>query len=71
MSTDGGETWKEIFHMPYYGSWWEYGIDLTAYAGKSCVMIAFQHNDNGLFANGFAVDNIQIKEKKSNVRLSN
>ncbi|WP_294959810.1 M4 family metallopeptidase [uncultured Flavobacterium sp.] len=71
VSTDGGETWKEVFKMPYYGSWWEYGVDLTEYAGKSCVMIAFQHNDNGYFANGFAVDNIEIKETKSNVRLSN
>lgn len=71
VSTDGGETWKEVFHMPYYGAWWEYGVDLTEYAGKSCVMVAFVHNDNGLFANGFAVDNIEIKETKSNVRLSN
>lgn len=71
VSTDGGQNWKEVFHMPYYGGWWEYGVDLTEYAGKSCVMIAFQHNDNGYFANGFAVDNIQIKETKSNIRLSN
>ncbi len=71
VSTDGGETWKEVFHMPYYGAWWEYGVDLTEYAGKSCVMVAFVHNDNGFFANGFAVDNIEIKETKSNVRLSN
>ncbi|MEZ0128766.1 choice-of-anchor J domain-containing protein, partial [Flavobacterium sp. LBUM151] len=71
VSTDGGETWKEVFHMPYYGAWWEYDVDLTPYAGKSCVQIAFQHNDNGLFANGFAVDNIEIKEKKDYLRLSN
>ncbi|MEL1253626.1 M4 family metallopeptidase [Flavobacterium sp. DGU38] len=71
VSTDGGQTWKEVFHMPYYGGWWQYGVDLTAYAGKSCVMIAFKHNDNGYFANGFAVDNIEIKETKSNIRLSN
>lgn len=71
VSTDGGETWTEVFHMPYYGAWWEYDVDLTPYAGKSCVQVAFQHNDNGLFANGFAVDNIEIKEKKDFLRLSN
>ncbi|WP_129746796.1 M4 family metallopeptidase [Flavobacterium anhuiense] len=71
VSTDGGETWKEVFKMPYYGNWWEYGVDLTEYAGKSCVMIAFVHNDNGYFANGFAVDNIEIKESKTNLRLTN
>lgn len=48
VSTDGGETWKEVFKMPYYGAWWEYGVDLSEYAGKSCVMIAFVQNDNGL-----------------------
>lgn len=71
VSTDGGETWQEVLHMPYYGAWWEYHIDLTPYAGKSCVQVAFQHQDNGLFANGFAVDNIEIKEKKDYLRLSN
>ena len=71
VSTDGGETWAEVFHMPYYGAWWEYDVDLTPYAGKSCVQVAFQHNDNGLFANGFAVDNIEIKDKKDYLRLSN
>lgn len=71
VSTDGGETWKEVFKMPYYGAWWEYGVDLSEYAGKSCVMIAFVQNDNGLFANGFAVDNIEIKETKTNLRLTN
>jgi Zn-dependent metalloprotease len=70
VSTDGGQTWTEVFHMPYYGAWWEYDVDLTAYAGKSCVQVAFQHNDNGFFASGFAVDNIEIKEKKDYLRLS-
>ncbi|WJS94053.1 M4 family metallopeptidase [Flavobacterium johnsoniae] len=70
VSTDGGQTWKEVFKMPYYGAWWEYEIDLTAYAGKSCVQVAFVHNDNGLFASGFAVDNIELRDKKDFLRLS-
>lgn len=71
VSTDGGATWQEVFHMPYYGSWFGYNVDLSAYAGKSCVMVAFQHKDNGLFANGFAVDNIEIKPSKDFIKLSN
>ncbi|MBS7253580.1 M4 family metallopeptidase [Flavobacterium branchiicola] len=71
VSTDGGTTWTEVFHMPYYGAWFGYNVDLTPYAGKSCVMVAFQHNDNGLFANGFAVDNIEINPTKENLKLSN
>ena len=71
VSTDGGITWQEVFHMPYYGSWFKYNVDLSAFAGKSCVMVAFQHNDNGLFANGFAVDNIEITPVKDYLGLSN
>lgn len=71
VSTDGGTTWQEVFHMPYYGSWFRYNVDLSAYAGKSCVMVAFQHNDNGLFANGFGVDNIEITPTKDDLYLSN
>ncbi|MBO9584276.1 MAG: M4 family metallopeptidase [Flavobacterium sp.] len=71
ISTDGGVTWETKFKMPYLSRWFEYYVDLSAYAGKSCVQVAFQHNDNGLFANGFAVDNIRIKEVKDRLELSN
>ncbi|MBZ4037554.1 M4 family metallopeptidase [Flavobacterium sp. 17A] len=71
VSTDGGATWQEVFHMPYYNGWFGYNVDLSAYAGKSCVMVAFQQNDNGLFANGFAVDNIEITPTKDYLKLSN
>lgn len=71
VSTDGGKTWEEVFKMPYINNWIEYHVDLTPYAGKSCVTIAFVHNDNGLFANGFAVDNIKIKETADYLQLSN
>ncbi|WP_316633811.1 M4 family metallopeptidase [uncultured Flavobacterium sp.] len=71
VSTDGGETWKTIFQMPYINNWIEYHVDLSPYAGKSCVLVAFQHNDNGLFASGFAVDNIQIKDTADYLKLSN
>lgn len=71
VSTDGGQTWKTIYQMPYITNWIEYHVDLTPYAGKSCVQVAFQHNDNGLFANGFAVDNIKIKDTAEYLQLSN
>ncbi|MHC0445363.1 M4 family metallopeptidase [Flavobacterium sp. 3-218] len=71
VSTDGGVTWQEVFHMPYYGAWFGYNVDLSAYAGKSCVTVAFVQKDNGLFANGFAVDNIEITPTKEYLKLSN
>jgi len=71
VSTDGGETWKTVFKMPYINNWFEYQVDLTPYAGKSCVLVAFQHNDNGKFASGFAVDNIKVNDKPQYIELSN
>lgn len=71
VSIDGGQTWENIFQMPYIDNWIEYHVDLTPYAGKSCVLVAFHHDDNGLFANGFAVDNIKITDKSEYLQLSN
>ncbi|MBS7254057.1 M4 family metallopeptidase [Flavobacterium branchiicola] len=71
VSIDGGTTWETVFKMPYINNWLEYQVDLSAYAGKSCVQFAFQHDDNGQFAPGFAVDNIVIKDKADYLELSN
>lgn len=70
VSTDGGKTWDTVFKMYYIDNWIEYHVDLTPYAGKPCVQVAFQHDDNGLFADGFAVDNIKITEKSEYLQLS-
>jgi len=71
VSTDGGKTWEQVFKMSYINNWIEYHVNLTPYAGKPCVLVAFVHDDNGLFANGFAVDNIKIKETADYLQLSN
>ncbi|OUL64052.1 M4 family metallopeptidase [Flavobacterium sp. AJR] len=71
VSTDGGGTWETIFKMPYVANWIEYHVNLSPYAGNPCVLVAFVHDDNGLFANGFAVDNIKIKETADYLELSN
>lgn len=64
VSTDGGLTWETIMTLPYISAWIEYDLDLSNYAGQSCVQIAFHHDDNGLFASGFAVDNIVVRSTK-------
>lgn len=71
VSTDGGKTWVQVFKMSYITNWIQYHVDLTPYAGKPCVLVAFVHDDNGLFANGFAVDNIKIKDTADYLQLSN
>jgi Zn-dependent metalloprotease len=70
VSTDGGKTWDTVFKMYYINNWIEYHVDLTPYAGKSCVLVAFLHDDNGLYGDGFAVDNIKITEKSEYLQLS-
>jgi len=71
VSTDGGKTWDTVFKMYYINNWIEYHVDLTPYAGKPCVLVAFKHDDNGLYADGFAVDNIKITENSEYLQLSN
>ncbi len=71
VSTDGGITWKTIYNIAYLSAWQEYDVDLSDYAGQSCVQIAFVHDDNGLFANGFAVDNIEIKKSAIDFKVAN
>jgi len=41
---------------------WQNGlsVDLTAYAGNATVWVAFHHDDAGAWADGLAVDNVQI-----------
>lgn len=70
VSTDGGATWETVFKMPYISNWFEYHVNLTPYAGKPCVLIAFHHDDNKLVASGFAVDNIKVKENADYLQLS-
>lgn len=71
VSTDGGETWETIFQMPYISAWKEYDVDLSEYAGNSCVQIAFVHDDNNLFASGFAVDNIEVTSSSLDLEVTN
>ncbi|WP_394774752.1 M4 family metallopeptidase [Flavobacterium sp.] len=71
VSTDGGKNWETLFKIPYISNWFEYHVNLSPYAGKPCVLVAFQHDDNGIFASGFAVDNIKIKETAEYLQLSN
>jgi len=71
VSTDGGKTWETVFKMYYINNWIEYHVNLTPYAGKPCVLVAFKHDDNGLAASGFAVDNIVLSDKAEHLQLSN
>ncbi len=64
ISTDAGATWTVINTLaPAPGAWQEIEIDLAAYSGASglgSVWLAFHADDNGEWASGWAVDDVQI-----------
>ncbi len=63
LSTDGGASWSTIFNVPSVASWTTHTVDLSAYAGPGGLtgaMIAFHYNDNGAWADGWAVDDVMI-----------
>ena len=64
ISTDAGATWTVINTLaPAPGAWQNLEIDLAQFsgaAGLGSVWVAFHADDNGAWASGWAVDDIQI-----------
>ncbi|KAF0200038.1 MAG: hypothetical protein FD170_3832, partial [Bacteroidetes bacterium] len=64
LSTDAGATWTVISSMVAApGAWQNLEIDLAQFSGATglgSVWIAFHADDNGAWASGWAVDDIQI-----------
>jgi hypothetical protein len=63
LTTDGGSTWTTIYTVPAGASWSTKTIDLSAYSGPGGLtnaMIGFHYNDNGTWADGWAIDNVSI-----------
>ncbi len=62
-STDAGATWEVLIELSPAFSWEEYNYDLSDMSGEnglSSVWFAFHADDNGGWASGWAVDNIQV-----------
>ena len=64
ISTDNGATWTIINTLaPAPGAWQNLEIDLASYSGATglgSVMVAFHADDNGEWASGWAIDDVQI-----------
>ncbi len=63
LTTDGGASWTTIYTVPAGASWSTKSIDLSAYSGPGGLtnaMIGFHYNDNGSWADGWAIDNVNI-----------
>lgn len=63
-STDGGASWNVLESVDAGSAWTTYTVDLSAISGaggESAVMLAFHYNDNGTWADGWAVDNVKVQ----------
>lgn len=63
ISTDAGATWTVINTLSPAQSWQNLEVDLAAYSGATglaSVWLAFHADDNGEWASGWAIDDVQI-----------
>ncbi|MBK9358098.1 MAG: choice-of-anchor J domain-containing protein [Bacteroidales bacterium] len=63
ISTDAGATWTVINSLSPSSSWVNLEIDLAQFSGATglgSVWLAFHADDNGEWASGWAVDDVQI-----------
>ena len=60
VSTDGGESFTEVLLVTPSSDWTTINVDLSAYAAETNVMVAFHSNDNGIWATGWAVDDVVL-----------
>ncbi len=68
MSTDAGLTWTQIETVADATTWQQINVDLAAYSGAgglASVWFAFHYNDNGVWADGWAIDDVTIASGKA------
>ncbi len=57
VSTNGGSSWTVVSTLNP-ADWGTANVDLSAYDGQSNIKVAFHHDDQGQWADGFAVDDV-------------
>ncbi len=55
-----GGPWVVAATVPPATNWTEFGVDLSAFTTSTIVEIGFHHDDNGFWADGFAVDDVTV-----------
>ncbi|MCS7086782.1 MAG: choice-of-anchor J domain-containing protein, partial [Bacteroidia bacterium] len=60
VSTNGGESWTDVFVVPAFNGWKRYAVNLSAYANAASATIAFRYSDGGTWNLGWGVDEVVI-----------
>ncbi len=66
ISTDSGATWISVYTVPESENWEDNLVNISIFNTSTNVMVGFRHNDNGVWADGFAIDNVRIFEPAAN-----
>jgi Outer membrane protein Omp28/Secretion system C-terminal sorting domain len=61
VTTNGGTTWAVAGTVATTAAWAQGTINLSTYTTSATVQIAFRHNDGGLWADGFGIDDVEVK----------
>ncbi|MCH8903365.1 MAG: T9SS type A sorting domain-containing protein [Bacteroidetes bacterium] len=61
VTVDGGTNWNTVHTLVGADNWNSVAVDLSAYTSSTTVEVGFNHDDNGLWASGFAIDNVDIR----------
>ncbi|NOU48397.1 MAG: T9SS type A sorting domain-containing protein, partial [Bacteroidales bacterium] len=59
-SLDNGASWTELMSLGAVGSWTTESISLASFAGEDAITFCFHYDDNGMWADGIAVDNVMV-----------
>lgn len=67
LSTDGGDTWEMVHEISANSDWTEVSVDLSDYNTEdySSVWIGFHSDDEGGWASGWAVDNVNLFKERN------
>lgn len=61
VTTDGGNNWTVVDSLPSTEFWKFRFVNLSGFTNDSTVQVGFHHNDQGKWADGFAIDDVEIK----------
>lgn len=66
VSTDSAATPVEVYTIPYMDVWQTINVDLSSYVGNNSVVVTFKSTDQGYWADGIALDNVNLFAPGSN-----